>query len=294
MKKSLSWWVSSLSFLAFYTPASVRHFFAQIMAILLFDIMGFRKKVMLENLQRAMPELAPHEQRRIARRCIYEQAEALFDFLILPRLDQAWLQKNVEFIGFENWQNANAKGKGVLLLSLHMSNGDFGINLMSMKGMPIHLISKKFAIKFLNDFWFAVRGGHGTKFIDPHGKTTAFDILKVCRNKETVIFVIDQYMGPPYGVPTKFFNIETGTAYGLALFAKKTGAPVVPMHIRKDDQNKKWIVQFDPEIPQLEVEDKDQYLIQQTQAYNDHLEKIIRTHPDQWLWLHRRWKKYHS
>jgi KDO2-lipid IV(A) lauroyltransferase len=131
------------------------------------------------------------------------------------------------------------------------------------------------------------------RFIDPHGETTAFEILKALKRGAGVIFVIDQYMGKPFGIKTRFFGIETGTAYGLALFVMKTGAPVIPVYSREGEDGKLHLI-FEPavDVPAREGEDKEAAILRRTQTYNDVIESIVRRHPEEWLWVHRRWKHF--
>lgn len=98
-------------------------------------------------------------------------------------------------------------------------------------------------------------------------------------------------MGPPIGVRTKFFGRETGTAMGLALMAERTGAPVVPMYtVRQPDGSA--IVIFEPEIPMQDFGPRDETIARMTQVYTDKIEEIVRKHPEQWMWIHRRWKDF--
>lgn len=215
----------------------------------------------------------------------------LVEILQIPQLNARNVDEKLVFEGEEHYAAAQAKGKGVLLLSLHLGNGDLGITGLSLKSYPLHLISKKFKTAWVNRLWFGLREMKGTKFIDPHGRETAFQILKALKAGEGVVFVIDQFMGRPYGIPTTFFGVPTATAYGLALFATKTRAPVLPAYTYRDSELKLHVA-FGPEIPFEEVADKDLQMLRMTQKYNEVLEALILKHPEQWMWVHRRWKRW--
>ena len=106
-------------------------------------------------------------------------------------------------------------------------------------------------------------------------------------------FVLDQFMGKPYGVETTFFGVTTGTAYGLALFAAKTEKPVVPLYTYSGDDQKMHIV-FKPAIDLSEFQNDNsegKYQLM-TQKFNTTIEDIIRSQPEQWMWVHKRWKDF--
>jgi len=106
-----------------------------------------------------------------------------------------------------------------------------------------------------------------------------------------VIFVLDQFMGPPIGVKTLFFGKETGTAMGLTVMAKRTGAPVIPVYCHERADGKQ-VVSCESEIEFEEKGEKSETLTYMTQKYTDKLESIIKLYPEQWMWVHRRWKKF--
>ena len=119
----------------------------------------------------------------------------------------------MEWEGMENLQNALKEGRGVILMTCHVGNGDIGLSAMSLMGMPMNLISKEFKARWLNDLWFGMRRRLGTRFIS--AEKSSFDILRALKRNEIVVFVLDQYMGPPIGVRTKFFGRENGHSGGL-------------------------------------------------------------------------------
>ena len=136
-----------------------------------------------------------------------------------------------------------------------------------------------------------ITNGKGVKYIDAHSPTNAFEIFKALKKNSMVAFVVDQFMGKPFGIATQFFGKRTGSAYGLALFAQKTKSPIVPVYTYEGSDKKMHVV-FEPviDINPFIVEDKTQSLQNITQHFCDKVEEIIRRHPEQWMWVHRRWK----
>lgn len=220
----------------------------------------------------------------------------LVEFSLFPFFKTADVPKYFEIQGRDNFDRAFAKGKGVCILSMHLGNGDFGVSALSRIGIPASLISKTLKAKWLNDLWFGMRAKHGTQFIAP--EKSSFQILRALKTKRAVFFVLDQYMGPPIGCRTMFFGRETGTAMGLALMAERSGSPVVPSYTyRKKDGN--HVIVFEPEIPWQEASSSaaadsatDENITTMTQIYTYKIEEVVRKHPEQWMWIHRRWKAF--
>lgn len=291
MKSLLAQFGKILSSLLQRIPAPLSWGVARLLAFLIFDVFRFRRKVILANINVVFPNLIQSAKIKLGRESMARLFYSLYEFCLFPVIDDRWISENVEFRGLENLTEAYSKDRGVLLLSLHLGHGDLAISMLAHKGFPLYVISKHFKSKWLNDFWFGTRQRFGAHFIDPHGRQTSFDILKALKNKGGVIFVLDQYMGPPYGLETTFFGVKTGTAYGLSLFASKTKAPVIPVWAYRDERGK-TIIEAGREVPLVEKDSREETLLATTQNYNSVLEELIRQQPQDWMWLHRRWKKF--
>lgn len=223
----------------------------------------------------------------MARKSLYHMGLTLTEFFSMPFLWADDFRKLYDVEGEEKLQKALAQGQGVFALSLHLGNGDLATAALASWGFPMHIISKIFQSKWLNKIWFASREAKGVHFIPP--RKSSYEILKVLKKKEVVVFVLDQYTGPPNGILTRFFGKQTGTALGLALFAQRSQAPVVPMYTYRTGPRKHKIVILDP-IPFEEKASKDETILHNTQLYLKAVEEAIQKHPEQWMWVHRRWK----
>lgn len=272
-------------------PQQWRKNFGYCIGILWFDVFRIRRRTAIENISRAFPDWSNAKVVSTARRSLIEQGYLIGDFAEMAFISKEDLLAKVQIKNSHYISDALKLNKGVFLLALHMSNGDYGIASLSANGFPLHLITKRFKSKWLDDLWFRIRGRFGTRFIE--ARNSSFDILKAVRANEVVIFVLDQFMGAPLGVRTHFFAQPTGTAVGLALFARKTQTPVVPTYAQRQNDGS-LIVTCLPPIPFEEKNDKDSTLQFMTQKYTDMIEQIIKTCPDQWLWIHRRWKTFND
>ncbi|MFP5518856.1 MAG: lysophospholipid acyltransferase family protein [Bdellovibrionia bacterium] len=291
MRSFVTWLMIKWGKLLGHLPRYVVRAPGILIGFLWFDLLRLRKQIVLENLKIAFPEKSQGDRNLIARRSIYNLAYNFTEFFAVPGMDQEWRKRNIVWEGVENLRAAQQKNKGVFLLSMHLGNADAAANAIASELSELYLITKVFKNKLLNNMWFAIRGYHGVNYIDAHGPNNAFEILKALKKKAAVVFVLDQYMGPPYGIPTTFFGKRTGTAYGLALFVQKTQAPVVPVYPYEGEDGKIHIV-FLPEVDtsSLISDDKNQTTKLMTQRFTDEIEACVRRHPEQWMWVHRRWK----
>jgi Kdo2-lipid IVA lauroyltransferase/acyltransferase len=272
-------------------PRRARRGLAKSVAWLWFDVIRYRRRLVIDNLGIAFPDWPEDRRTRVGRRSVQHLCHGAIEALLLPFLNARNLHRHAEFHGLEHIEAALARGKGVLLLVSHLGNIELAMAAVSLHGFRLNVIAKFLRNRFLNQLVFGTRERFGTKFIDPHGSRTAFDVLHACRRNELVVFVIDQSMRPQYGVETTFFGRPAGTAYGLALFAIKTAAPVVPVYSYLDQHDMLHIA-FEAPEPLRECHDRDEQLRVMTQNYNHRLEAIICRHPEQWMWVHRRWKPF--
>lgn len=289
MKKLGNLFSSIFALIWAYIPRQINRTMAVLLGILWFDILRIRRDVIFTNLKRAFPDMEQSDLVRIGRSSVIHMCRSFVDVLKVPSVDRAWIDKNVVFEGQKNIEAVRAYDGGLFFLTLHLGSGDLGAAVVSEVIRPATLISKRFRNRFLDAFWFGLREKSKTRFIDAHAKSNAFDILAALKSKRGVIFVLDQFMGKPYGVETTFFGVSTGTAYGLALFAKKTKHPVYPLYTYWGRDQKLHICMDEAIDLNLELSQTNEEI---TEKFNRALEKIIIRHPEHWMWVHKRWKTF--
>lgn len=283
MKRLTGWLGRALSFLIFKSPAFVRLGLAWFLAFLWFDVLRIRRKVVLDNLRKAFPEWPEKQRLHTARTSLRHLGLNFIEYSYLPFLKRDNVDRYFEFHGLDVLDDALAKGKGVLLLTLHLGHGDLCAAAMAVRGYPMVMVSKFFKIQWLNDLWFGMRERVGMKFVGP--RNSSFQLLRALKNGSVVIIPLDQFTGPPIGVRTKFFGIETGTAAGFAIMADRSKAPVISVYtVRKPDG--RHSLHFVREMKEQGTAER------VTQSFNDELESFVRLYPDQWMWLHKRWKRF--
>lgn len=254
-----------------------------------FDIFRIRRWVILNNFKIAFPEWGDSERLSAARRSMEHMGHNLMEYAYLQNLSQEEWDRFFVAEGFENLERALQQGKGGLLLTLHLGNYDLALAGLALHGFPISLVSKEFRIRWLNDLWFGMRARCGIRFIPP--RNSSYAVLKGLKRGEVVVFVLDQFTGPPIGIKNTFFGHPTGTGLGLALMAERSRAPVIPAYTFRQEDGRHRIV-VEPPIPFEDKGDRDQSLAHMTQVYTDRLEAYVRRYPEQWMWLHKRWKTF--
>ncbi len=279
------------TYLVAISPIRFQKFVGDVIGILWFDVLRIRRKVILDNIAQSYPQNTSVQNLEIGRSSMKNLGRAIVDYCLIIHYKREWFDKYFVVEDLSEFDKALKLNKGVLILTGHIGSGDFGTLAITVLGYKVNLISKHFKSKWLDDFWFGVREKNGVKFIS-HEKST-FQILRTLNRSEVVIFVLDQFMGPPIGVKTKFFGRPTGTAAGLAIFAQKTGAPVVPMYCSRRDDGR-LSIRAEKAIPFVNSEDQGDNIQMMTQIYTDKIEEIVRRFPDQWMWVHRRWKDFND
>ncbi|MBS1542274.1 MAG: lysophospholipid acyltransferase family protein [Bacteroidetes bacterium] len=196
------------------------------------------------------------------------------------------LDKFIKVHGYENFEAATAKDKGVIFLTGHLGAFDLQITVMSMRGLKPNIIGTPLKDDRLNDLLFDFRNAHGAVAVE-RGKET-FRLIKALKSKGSVAILIDQDTKVKSRF-VNFFGMPAATPVGATVLAMKTGAAVVPTFIYLGDDHYQHM-EILPEIPLVLTGDEEKDLVSNTQRFTDVIEEAIRRHPDQWVWLHERWK----
>lgn len=289
MEKSGNLFSRVVAFLWNCLPWKMNLYFAQMLAFIWLDLLRIRREVIYGNIEKVFPGISDDKKQVIAKKSMVALCRSFFDVIRIPYLNDEWINKNVVFENPEIFAKIRDQQEGLFFLSLHLGSGDLAAAVVSRRYKPITIISKRFVNQFLDAFWFGLRERSQTLFINAHAKNNAFEILSALKKKRGVAFVLDQFMGKPFGAETQFFGITTGTAYGLALFSKKTERPVYPLYTYWDETNKLHVVVDEAIDLSRELSETNEVI---TNKFNSVLEKIILKHPEHWMWVHKRWKTF--
>jgi KDO2-lipid IV(A) lauroyltransferase len=240
------------------------------------------------NLALAFPEMDERARRRILRRLYRHLGRQMAEFCLMPRLTRANLGGVMATVGREHYLAAVAKGRGVLVLTAHLGAWELSSYGHSVAGYPMKFVIRPLDNRPLNRLVNAYRGRHGNQ---PIGKNEfARGLLQAMAANETVGVLLDQNSSPPQGVFVPFFGLTACTAAGPAKIALKTGAAVVPGFTVWEAAQRRYVLYFEPEIELVRSGDEDADVAANTARFTAVIERWVRRYPDQWLWVHRRWK----
>lgn len=196
------------------------------------------------------------------------------------------LEKFLVIHNYENYEMAKAKGKGVVFLTCHIGAFDLQVTYMSLKGLRPLIIGTPLKDARLNDLLWKQRNAYGAIAVE-RGKEM-FRLLKELKSGGSLAILIDQDTKVKSRF-VNFFNRPAATPVGAAIFAVKTGATVVPTYIYLGEDGKQHMT-FLPEIETTITDNEEIDLVENTQRYSNFIEEKVREHPEQWVWMHERWK----
>lgn len=189
--------------------------------------------------------------------------------------------------GIENYEKAHAKGKGVMFLTSHLGAFDLQITNMALRGLKPNIIGAALKDPKLNEMLLEYRNAHGAIAIE-RGKESV-KLFKVLKSGGSIAILIDQDIHFLKGRFVDFFGMKAYTPIGATILALRTGAAVVPTYVYLGEDGLQHM-HILPEIPVVYTGDDEQDLIVNTQNFTNITEEVVRKHPEQWVWMHERWK----
>jgi KDO2-lipid IV(A) lauroyltransferase len=261
-------------------------------ARILYRLLPLRRRTVLENLRRAFGHgLAEEDIVRLAQSFYAHTARSLVEWVQVPFRSRAGQERLVRVENKEAILRAAKRGKGVLVLAGHLGNWELapaiGIRNFPEYGGRFHIVRRAIRWRWIEKLAIGRFLGAGLEVIP---KSASLDrILDALAAGDAVVFILDQYASTREGVRVEFFGEPVSTHRSLAVMALATGAPVVPVACWREPDGR-HVVRFEEEIPLSEREDAGEAIAANTRAYNVALERMIVRHPEQWFWMHRRWK----
>ena len=269
-------------------PRPVARFAGARTAAILFWMRPGLRAAASENLKLAFPDWSPKERRAAIRGMVRQLGWMAGEFTQFPRYTQANIERVVLLEGFENFARAQERGKGVLFLTGHMSAWELAPLAQALFGNPLHFLVRPIDNPRVDALITKYRCLSGNRPIDKNQSVRA--VLKVLAENGTVGVLADQNTGLHEGVFVDFFGIPACTTTGIARFALRTDAAVVPGFIHWDDAIRKYRLCFGPQVELSRTGNNDADIRENTQRFTRVIENYVRRYPHQWLWVHRRWK----
>ncbi len=261
-----------------------------------YSIAGRYKKITIENIMLAQPPLvkSPNEADELALKTFEHFALTFVHMLYMDRFIHLKEKKHISFENNEVIDRALKEKHGVILISGHLGNWEIGINELAKKGYPINLVAFQYVNPYLNNMMNQFRLRCKVHIIPTKGAIRHCE--EALKKGEAVIMLIDQ-TGRDEGVDAEFFGRTAPAMWGPANLHLKTSAPIIPYGVHYNsgpDAGCKihYTISVKEPIRFQPTGSKDNDIKKLAQVYLNEIEKIIRQAPEQWIWFHRRWKKY--
>jgi KDO2-lipid IV(A) lauroyltransferase len=240
------------------------------------------------NLALAFPQWSEAEVRRAARACFAHFGGALSDALALPRLDEVGLCERLRVEGWEHLDAAQAANRGCFIMGAHLGYWEIIPLVVALYRKPLHVVGRPPDNPYLDSELRRLRARFGSRLIDKRG--AARGILRALEERATVGILIDQRVHPRDGIQVPFFGHGAWTTPVLARFSLRTGAPVVPVYAWPEPGSRYAMAFRQPIWPEACDQGGGDAGVALTARYLAAVEQEIRRAPQQWLWLHDRWK----
>jgi len=240
------------------------------------------------NLRLAMPELDASGRRSVLRSVYRNLGRVAVALAKLPGWSEAEIRRHVDFAGLDHFLSAQAKGRGVLLLTAHLGNWELGALAHGALLGPMGVVVRPLPNRLVDALVESRRRSHGNQVIDK--RSAAREILRSFAANGTVGILADQHASGEEAVQVDFLGLRAAANKGPAQLALRSGAAVVPAAARWDAVRGKHVVTYRPEVELLRSGDPARDVAVNTQRFQRAIESLVRETPEQWLWIHRRWK----
>jgi Kdo2-lipid IVA lauroyltransferase/acyltransferase len=240
------------------------------------------------NLQLAFPQKAEAEREQILRKLYRNLGWLLAEFCQMPRYSPEMTRSFIRYEGLEHYLAAREHGKGVLVLTGHLGAWELSSFYHSLMGYPMSVVIRRLDNPLVDDLVNHIRCLHGNQVL--HKDDFARGLLAAMRRGETVGILMDTNMTPPQGAFVDFFGHLACTGSGMARVAIKTGAQVLPGFLLWEEATQQYVLRFGAPLTLPISDDVEADTLAHTALFTKVIEDYIRQYPDQWLWVHRRWK----
>ena len=234
------------------------------------------------NLQLAFPNLGSNQRRKIIGGMWLSLARLIATAARFPRMKRENIQRWIRYDGFEHFEAARARGSGVLFATGHLGNWELSAFAHGLMSRPMGIVVRPLDNPRLDEFVTRMRSLSGNRVLDRRGFIRP--LLQMLKENEAAGILVDQNVLLNEGIFVPFFGVPACVDATFAKLAARTGATVIPGFAVWDDAERRYILKFYPPVPITGD------TVADTARIHAALEAAIREHPEQWLWIHRRWK----
>jgi len=268
-------------------PLSLRRILAVFIAKLAYYISLKHRLIALHNLMRSFPDRPLKEIIRLAKDSYISFTLVAVDFFDIPYLNKDNLHRWISIKGLDNYTEACKEGKGVLIFSAHFGNWEIGNAALAIITRPFIFVYRIFDSHLLERGITGVRASYGNVSLS---KDKAMrPMIRLLKNGASINLLIDQNVAWYEGVFVDFFGRKACTTPGLALLALHTKAPVLPVFTRRLPDGK-YLLEIGKKVDIICSENREADILINTQNFTKIIEDHIRQYPEQWFWVHQRWK----
>lgn len=267
--------------------ALARSLAAALAQVLLFLRPKLRKTAEF-NLKLAFPEWTEAQRETVMKKMTRNLGWMAAEFAQFPKYTKENIESAVILDGHENFLAGQSRGKGVLYLTGHIGAWELSSFAHALYGFPLHYMARPLDNVLLDALVNQYRGLSGNKPIFKN--ESARQVLRVLKEAGTVGILADQNTMAEEGVWVDFFGTPACTTTGIARVALHTDGAVVPGYAYWDENLRKYRLRFEPSVQLVRTGDTERDILENTQRFAKVIEQIIREHPEQWVWIHARWK----
>jgi KDO2-lipid IV(A) lauroyltransferase len=271
-----------------WSPLAVARAGVDVLSSGLYAVTPVWRRVAETNLRLAFPEADFEARNRIIRGVYRSLGRVALAVARMPRLNTGNISDWIRYEGFEHYETALSRGNGVLFMTAHLGNWELSAFAHALFGHPMHVMVRPLDNPWLDRLLEAHRTSCGNHTI--RKQDSARTVFQLLRRNEAVGILVDQNAAGEDGVFVDFFGVKASATAGLVKIALRTGAAVVPGFAFWQPAEKRYVLRFYPPLEMASGEGGDAEVVAYTQKCQSFLENVIREHPDQWLWIHRRWK----
>ena len=269
-------------------PRAVARFLAASVTSLLFRWQPKLQKTAEFNLRLAFPDWTDARRKDVTRKMVRNLGWMAAEFARFPRLTKKNIEKVVILEGHENFLEGQRRGNGVLYLTGHIGAWELSSLAHALYGYPLHFIARPLDNQRLVALVNQYRCSSGNQPIFKN--ESARVMLRILKDSGTIDILADQNTMPEEGVFVDFFGESACATTGIARVALHTGAAVVPGYAYWDETIQKYRLRFEPPVELVRTGDTERDVFENTQRFAKAIQGIIQKHPDQWVWVHQRWK----
>jgi Kdo2-lipid IVA lauroyltransferase/acyltransferase len=254
---------------------------------------GARRRIVMENLALAFPDWTPRRRRQVARACYRHFGAMLCESVAFTRIDPVELCRRLTLEGWQRLDEAEAHGRGLLVFGGHTGNWEIAARVLGLYRAPYHIVVRPFNNPRVYAYMARDRERFGIREVGKRG--AARQLFRVVREGGRVGLAMDQRVRPGQGLELPFFGRPALVTPLPASISLRTGAPAVPIFAWPEPGGSYRVEVGEPILPpagfdRRSGEDEETAVAALTARYLAALEEAIRRHPEQWLWMHRRWR----